>query len=162
MQAVMYEGCRVTGIAFRRNSRLERAQAREEVILAAGAIGSPQLLQVSGIGPGAVLGRHGVEVRHHMPGVGEKMQDHWQLRVTYRVRNTVTINQWITNPLRRYAMGAYYLATHRGPMSLQPPQLCAFTRSDPSREQANLQFHVSPYSSESVGGEVHTEPDSRR
>ncbi|MBT1510089.1 GMC family oxidoreductase N-terminal domain-containing protein [Bradyrhizobium sp. SRL28] len=158
VQAVMYEGCRVTGIAFRRNSRLESAQAREEVILAAGAIGSPQLLQVSGIGPGDVLGRHGVEVRHHMPGVGENMQDHWQLRVTYRVRNTVTMNQWITNPLRRYAMGAYYLATHRGPMSLQPPQLCAFTRSDPSREQANLQFHVSPYSSESVGGEVHTEP----
>ena len=157
VQAVMYEGCRVTGIAFRRNSRLESAQAREEVILAAGAIGSPNCCRfresVLAMFSAGMASKSGIICRASVK----------TCRITGScasliVRNTVTINQWITNPLRRYAMGAYYLATHRGPMSLQPPQLCAFTRSDPSREQANLQFHVSPYSSESVGGEVHTEP----
>ena len=157
VKAITCEGRRATGIAFWRDGRTMHAQARHETILAAGAIGSPQLLQVSGIGAGDLLNRHGIELRQHLPGVGENMQDHWQLRTTYRVPGTVTMNQWIANPLRRYAMGAYYLATRRGPMSLQPPQLCVFTCSDPSRDQANLQFHVSPYSSESVGGEVHSD-----
>ena len=81
---------------------------------------------------------------HELPGVGENMQDHWQVRCTYKVKNTITMNQWVANPLRRYAMGAYYLATRRGPMGMQPPQLCAFTRSDPSQDTPNLQYHVSP------------------
>jgi choline dehydrogenase len=86
------------------------------------------------------------------------MQDHWQVRVTYRVKNTVTLNEWVNSPLRRYAMGAYYLLTHRGPMSVQPPQLCAFTRSDPSQDTPNLHFHVSPISSDRFGGPLHKWP----
>ncbi|MBR0687791.1 GMC family oxidoreductase N-terminal domain-containing protein [Bradyrhizobium manausense] len=152
------EGRRATGVTFWQEGHLRAAETRGEVVLAAGAIGSPQLLQVSGIGPTELLQNCGVTVRHALPGVGENMQDHWQLRVSYRVSGTVTMNQWITNPVRRYAMGAYYLVTRGGPMSMQPPQICAFTRTDASREVPNIQFHVSPYSSAALGGAVHAEP----
>jgi choline dehydrogenase len=86
------------------------------------------------------------------------MQDHWQIRLTYKVRNTVTLNQWVASPLKRYAMGAYYLLTRRGPMGVQPPQLCAFTRSDASQETPNLQYHVSPATSDRFGGPLHPWP----
>ena len=103
-------------------------------------------------------GKHGIAVRHELAGVGENMQDHWQIRATYKVKNTITMNQWVQNPLRRYSMGAYYLLTKRGPMGTQPPQLCAFTRSDPSQDTPNLQYHVSAASSERFGGPLHAWP----
>jgi choline dehydrogenase len=151
-------GKRVTGVEFWQGDKLCYAEASGEVIVAAGAIGSPQLLQLSGIGPGALLREHGIEVRHELPGVGENMQDHWQVRCTYKVKNTVTLNQWVSNPIKRYAMGAHYLLTRRGPMSVQPPQLCAFTRSDPSQDTPNLHYHVSPISSDRFGGPLHSWP----
>jgi choline dehydrogenase len=80
------------------------------------------------------------------------------VRVTYKVKNTTTLNEWVNSPMRRYAMGAYYLLTHRGPMSVQPPQLCAFTRSDASQDTPNLHFHVSPISSDRFGGPLHQWP----
>ncbi len=152
---LLLDGRRATGVEFQMDCRRARAEANCEVIVAAGAIGSPQLLQLSGVGPPDVLARCGVDLRHALPGVGENMQDHWHLRLTWRVSNTVTFNQWYNNPLRRYAMGAQYLATRGGPMSAQPPQILAFTRTEPSYETANIQFHVSPYSSDVVGGPLH-------
>ncbi len=152
------EGKRAVGVEFWQGNELKYAQAKGEVILAAGAIGSPQILQLSGIGPAALLGQHGIPVRHELAGVGENMQDHWQIRATYKVKNTTTMNEWVQNPLRRYGMGAYYLLTKRGPMGTQPPQLCAFTRSDPSQETPNLQYHVSAASSERFGGPLHSWP----
>jgi choline dehydrogenase len=86
------------------------------------------------------------------------MQDHWQIRATFKVKNTITMNQWVQNPLRRYTMGAYYLLTKRGPMGTQPPQLCAFTRSDPSQDTPNLQYHVSAATSDRFGGPLHSWP----
>jgi choline dehydrogenase len=158
VKGLRFKGRRATGVEFWQDNELFRADASGEVIVAAGAIGSPQLLQLSGIGPAALLTQHGISVRHELPGIGENLQDHWQVRCTYKVRNTVTLNEWVTNPLRRYAMGAYYLATRRGPMSVQPPQLCAFTRSDPSQDTPNLHFHVSPISSDRFGGPLHKWP----
>jgi choline dehydrogenase len=158
VKSLRFKGKRTTGVEFWQDGELRRADASGEVIVAAGAIGSPQILQLSGVGPAALLKQHGVEVLHELPGVGENMQDHWQVRCTYKVKNTVTLNQWVNNPLRRYAMGAYYLATRRGPMSVQPPQLCAFTRSDPSQDTPNLHFHVSPISSDRFGGPLHKWP----
>jgi choline dehydrogenase-like flavoprotein len=152
------DGKRAVGVEFWQGDELKYAQAKGEVILAAGAIGSPQILQLSGIGPAALLGRHGIAVRHELAGVGENMQDHWQIRATYKVKNTITMNEWVQNPLRRYGMGAYYLLTGRGPMGTQPPQLCAFTRSDPSQDTPNLQYHVSAASSERFGGPLHSWP----
>jgi choline dehydrogenase len=105
-----------------------------------------------------LLAQHGIPVRHELPGVGENMQDHWQIRATFKVKNTITMNQWVQNPLRRYSMGAYYLLTKRGPMGTQPPQLCAFTRSDPSQDTPNLQYHVSAATSDRFGGPLHSWP----
>ena len=158
VKQLRFEGKRVTGVEFWQGDQLSRADASGEVILAAGAIGSPQILQLSGVGPAALLRAHGIAVRLDLPGVGENMQDHWQIRCAYRVKNTVTMNEWVVNPLRRYAMGAYYTLTRRGPMSVQPPQLCAFTRSDPSQDTPNLQYHVSPATSDRFGGPLHAWP----
>jgi choline dehydrogenase len=158
VKQIRIDGKRATGVDFWHGDQLTRADAAGEVILSAGAIGSPQTLQLSGVGPGALLREHGIAVRHELPGVGENMQDHWQIRLTYKVRNTVTLNQWVANPVKRYAMGAYYLLTKRGPMGVQPPQLCAFTRSDPSQETPNLQYHVSPATSDRFGGPLHSWP----
>jgi choline dehydrogenase len=158
VKKIRIEGKRATGVEYWHDGVLHFAAASGEVILAAGAIGSPQILQLSGVGPGALLREHGIEVLHELPGVGENMQDHWQIRCTYRVKNTITLNQWVNNPLRRYAMGAYYLVTHRGPMSVQPPQICAFTRSDPSQDTPNLHYHISPISSDRFGGPLHKWP----
>jgi choline dehydrogenase len=149
-----FDGNRVSGLEFWHGDRLVRADASGEVILAAGAICSPQLLQVSGIGPASLLREHGIPVRHELPGVGENLQDHWQVRVLYKVFNTITLNEWVNSWYRRYAMGAYYLMTRRGPMSAQPPQLGAFTRSDPSQETPDLQFHIAPASMRTVGAPV--------
>ena len=157
-KGLRFDGKRAVGIEFWQGEELNYAQAKGEVILAAGAIGSPQILQLSGVGPAALLGQHGIPVRHELAGVGENMQDHWQIRATYKVKNTITMNQWVQNPLRRYSMGAYYLLTKRGPMGTQPPQLCAFTRSDPSQDTPNLQYHVSAASSERFGGPLHDWP----
>ena len=157
-QRVRLEGKRAIGIEFWQGNELKYAQARGEILLAAGAIGSPQLLQLSGIGPAPLLAQHGIPVQHELPGVGENMQDHWQIRASFKVKNTITMNEWVQNPLRRYSMGAYYLLTKRGPMGTQPPQLCAFTRSDPSQDTPNLQYHVSAATSERFGGPLHSWP----
>jgi choline dehydrogenase len=149
------EGKRAVGVEFWEGDTLSYAAASVEVILAAGAIGSPQLLELSGIGAPTILQKHGIAVKHESPGVGENMQDHWQIRQTFKVNNTITMNQWVANPLRRYSMGAYYLLTKRGPMGTQPPQLCAFTRSDPSQDTPNLQYHISAATSDRFGGPLH-------
>ncbi|MGZ3409151.1 MAG: GMC family oxidoreductase [Xanthobacteraceae bacterium] len=152
---IRIEGKRAVGVEFWQGDKLSYAAASVEVILSAGAIGSPQLLELSGIGSPEILGKYGIAVNHASPGVGENMQDHWQIRQTFKVKNTVTMNQWVANPLRRYSMGAYYLLTKRGPMGTQPPQLCAFTRSDPSQDTPNLQYHVSAATSDRFGGPLH-------
>ncbi|HWL05706.1 MAG TPA: GMC family oxidoreductase N-terminal domain-containing protein [Xanthobacteraceae bacterium] len=158
---ILFDGRRAVGVEYwqgeaRDDASLTQARAGE-VIVAAGAIGSPQLLQVSGVGPGALLASHGIAQVRDLPGVGENMQDHWQVRATYRVSNTLTMNQWVGNPLRRYGMGAYYLLTRKGPMSFTGPQLCAFTRSDLSQDIPNLQYHISAASSDRFGGPLHKE-----
>jgi choline dehydrogenase len=155
---IRLEGKRAVGVEFWEGDTLSYAAASGEVILAAGAIGSPQLLELSGIGQPALLAKHGIPLRHESAGVGENMQDHWQVRQTYKVKNTMTMNQWVTNPVRRNLMGAYYLLTRKGPMGTQPPQLCAFTRSDPSQDTPNLQYHVSAASSDRFGGPLHAFP----
>src|SRR5262249_47520036 len=95
VKQILFDGRRATGVELWQGDQLTRANAASEVILSAGAIGSPQILQLSGIGPAGLLKQHGVAVRHDLPGVGENMQDHWQIRMTFKVRNTVTLNQWV-------------------------------------------------------------------
>jgi choline dehydrogenase len=129
--------------------------ARKEVLLAAGSIGSPAILQRSGIGPRAVLAAAGVPLRHELPGVGENLQDHLQVRTIYRVANTVTLNRRARTLRGRIAMGLEYLLFRTGPLTMPPSQLGAFAKSDPSRQAANLEWHVQPLSLDKFGEPLH-------
>ena len=145
-------GPRATGVELVTGERLT---ARREVILAAGTIGSPQILQLSGIGPGALLRQHGIEVVHDLAGVGENLHDHLQIRSIYKVKNTVTLNQRVNSLFGKAAMGLEYLLFKTGPLTMPPSQLGAFARSDPSRPSANIEWHVQPLSLDKFGDPLH-------
>jgi choline dehydrogenase len=149
---------RVTGIEFTRRGLQARADAAGEVILATGSVGSPQLLQVSGIGPGALLQAHGIAVAHELVGVGENLQDHLQIRMAFRIRSTRTLNERANSVFGRIGMGLEYFLMRRGPLTMAPSQLGAFTRSDPSRATPNLQYHVQPLSLDRFGEPPHKFP----
>jgi choline dehydrogenase len=152
------EGRRVAGVEFSRGGEEMFAGARVETVLAAGAIGSPQILQLSGIGPGALLRRHGIPVAHDMPGVGENLQDHLQLRMAFKVKNVRTLNEWANTLRGKVSMGLEYLLFRTGPLTMAPSQLGAFTRSDASQRSANLEYHVQPLSLDKFGDPLHPFP----
>jgi choline dehydrogenase len=155
---IVLEGRRATGVALWRDGVEAQATARREVILAAGAIGSPHLLQLSGIGDGDKLRAHGIAVRHALPGVGADLQDHLQLRCIYKVSNAVTLNQTAASLLSRIGMGVQYALFRRGPMTMAPSTLGAFARSDPAAATANLEYHVQPLSLDRFGEPLHDFP----
>ena len=128
------------------------------VVLAAGAIGSPQLLQLSGIGPAALLHAHGIEPLVDLPGVGENLQDHLQIRAVFGVSGAVTLNVASRSLLGKARIGLQYLLTRRGPMSMAPSQLGAFTRSSPDRRWPDLEYHVQPLSLDAFGQPLHRYP----
>ncbi|MEC7257471.1 MAG: GMC family oxidoreductase N-terminal domain-containing protein, partial [Pseudomonadota bacterium] len=142
---------RCTGVLVNKAGRSLRAEARREVILSAGAVNSPALLQLSGVGPGALLREHGIEVVHDLPGVGENLQDHLQVRAVFKVTGTRTLNVLAGTLFGKAAIGLEYLFKRSGPMSMAPSQLGAFTRSDPGQPHANLDYHVQPLSLEAFG-----------
>jgi choline dehydrogenase len=133
-----------------------RIEAAREVILSAGAIGSPHILQLSGVGPGALLHQHGLPVVHDLPGVGENLHDHLQVRMVYKVHGAVTLNQRANSMLGKMAMGLEYLLFKTGPLTMPPSQLGAFARSDPARPFANIEWHVQPLSLDKFGDPLHT------
>ncbi len=141
-----FEAKRATGVALRHKGAEVVVRARREVILATGAVATPQMLQLSGIGPGALLQEFGIPVRHILPGVGENLQDHLQLRTAYKVRNVKTMNERANSLLGRAGMGLEYILFRRGPLTMAPSQLGAFVKSDESRETPDLQYHVQPLS----------------
>ena len=155
---IRFDGTRVSGLDFWRKGAPTRVDVDGELILAAGAIGSPHLLQVSGVGPGALLQDRGVAVHHDLPGVGGNLQDHLQLRVVYRVANVVTLNQRANSLWGKMAMGLEYVLLRRGPLTMAPSQLGVFARSDPARATANLQYHVQPLSLDRFGEPLHRFP----
>jgi choline dehydrogenase len=158
VEAVAFEGSRAVGVRFRRDGAVATARCRGEVILAAGAIGSPQILMLSGVGPGAALSERGIPIVLEKPGVGENLQDHLQLRLIYQVTGIKTLNETYHSLLGRVLMGLEYALFRRGPLTMAPSQLGLFTRSDPSRERANIQFHVQPLSLDKFGDPLHTFP----
>jgi choline dehydrogenase len=144
VQRLLLDGKRVTGLVVRQHGQERAIRVGREVILAAGAIGSPQIMQLSGIGPGAVLRLLGIEMRHELPGVGENLQDHLQIRCAYKVSGVRTMNERFQSLVQRAGFAAQYALTRRGPMTMAPSQLGAFVKSDPSRETPNLQYHIQP------------------
>ena len=148
---------RVRGVDVRVDGKAtQRFFAERETILSAGAIGSPQILQLSGIGPGELLHDHGIAVAHELPGVGENLHDHLQVRSVYKVDNTVTLNERYRSLIGRAAMGLEYFLKKTGPLTMPPSQLGAFARSDESQASANIEWHVQPLSLDKFGDPLHS------
>ncbi|MGC8201143.1 GMC family oxidoreductase [Aliiroseovarius sp. PTFE2010] len=145
-------GQSVTGVRYRKNGETRQARARREVILSAGSIGSVQILQLSGIGPGGVLQENGIDVHHDQPEIGANLQDHLQLRCAYKVSNALTLNSLASTLMGKARIGLDYALRRRGPMSMAPSQLGAFARSRPDVATPDLEYHVQPLSLGAFGG----------
>jgi choline dehydrogenase len=147
---------KATGVEVRINDDSAKVfNASREVILSAGAIGSPQILQLSGIGSGDFVKEKGLEVIHDLPGVGENLHDHLQVRSVYKVENTVTLNKRANSLFGKMKMGLEYFMFKRGPLTMPPSQLGAFAMSDETQTSANIEWHVQPLSLEKFGDPLH-------
>ena len=149
------DGLRATGVTLIHKGQRRDIEATSEVLLAAGAIASPQLLQLSGIGRPDDLRAHAIAVRHSLDGVGQNLQDHLQIRTIYQVDNTVTLNQRARTPWGMAMMGLEYFFKKTGPLTMPPSQLGAFAKSDPSQPSANIEWHVQPLSLDKFGSPLH-------
>lgn len=157
-ERVLLDGKRANGVVFRRDNAPFRAAAQAEVILSSGAIGSPQLMLLSGIGDGAALQGMGIETRHNLPGVGRNLQDHLQIRCAYKVQGVETLNRRAGSLLGKAMIGLEYIAKRTGPMTMAPSQLGVFTKSDPALETPDLEYHVQPLSLDKFGEPLHPFP----
>jgi choline dehydrogenase len=153
-----FDGARATGVELWRGGMLQSATATREVLLTAGAIGSPHILQASGIGPAEALREQGIEVRHDLPGVGGNLQDHLQVRLVYKVHGIGTLNERVNSPLGKLGIGLEYILFRRGPMTMGASQLGCFAKSDASRETPNLEYHIQPLSTDRLGDPLHSFP----
>ncbi len=151
-------GLRCTGVELVRGGELVTVRAAREVVLSAGSIGSPQILQLSGIGPAELLRQHGVPMMADLPGVGANLQDHLQIRSVYKIAGGKTLNQLASTPWGKALIGLDYALRRRGPMSMAPSQLGAFTRSSPEFEWPNIEYHVQPLSLDAFGEPLHAFP----
>ena len=158
VESLVMDGKRVTGLLFHHGGMVKRATANGAVILSAGAIGSPQIMQLSGIGPAGLLQSHGIDVAHHLPGVGGNLQDHLQIRAIYQVSNTVTLNERASSLFGRARIALEYALNRSGPMSMAPSQLGVFTKSDAALDTPDLQYHVQPLSLDAFGQPLHDFP----
>ena len=149
----------VTGVRYVQKTTPRRADLKPggELILSAGAIGSPQILQLSGVGPGSVLSKAGVPVLREMAGVGGNLQDHLQIRMVYKV-NVPTLNNQINNVFRRMMIGMEYVLLRSGPMAMGASQVCVFTKTRPELQTPDIQFHFQPLSADKPGVEMHPFP----
>src|SRR5471030_2435301 len=158
VEKLLFDGKRATGLRFRRGNESVEVRTKGEVILCAGAIGSVQILQRSGIGPAEWLSELGVPVIHAAEGVCRNLQDHLQLRAMFFFFKQKTAYEIYYSALGRPLMGLQYALLRRGPMTMAASQLCIITKSDPSQERANIQFHVQPLSLDRFGTPLHRFP----
>ncbi len=147
-----------SGVQVWDGKQMVLARAEREVVLSAGSIGSPQILQLSGIGPGELLQQHNIKVLHDRPGVGANLQDHLQIRSVYKVQGVKTLNTLANSWWGKAAIGIEYALNRSGPMSMSPSQLGAFTKSDPALAWPNLEYHVQPLSLDAFGEPLHAFP----
>ena len=154
---VLFEGTTAAGVEWIENGAVKRARAGCEVILAAGALQSPQLLQLSGIGPAALLQQHGIPVVADAPEVGENLQDHYQARVIVRLKKKMSLNDQVRNPVELAKMGLQWLLQNRGPLTVGAGQVGGFARTPHARDgRADIQFNVMPLSVDKPGDPLHT------
>lgn len=150
-QRLLLDGKRVTGVELTVKGEPARASAAGEVLLSAGAIGSPQIMQLSGIGPGQVLREFDIPVHHELNGVGENLQDHLQIRCAYKVKGVKTLNESSASLWGKMKIALEYAFYRSGPMSMAPSQLGIFAKTDPAFETPNIEYHVQPLSLEKFG-----------
>lgn len=151
---VLMQDRQAQGIEYEHKGKVKQAFAGREVILSAGAIGSPQILQCSGIGDGAHLQSLGIDVVHHLEGVGKNLQDHLQIRAVYKTSEQ-TLNDELNSLLKRIKVGIQYGLFRTGPLTLAASQVTIFTRSSPNVDRADIQFHMQPLSADKPGEGVH-------
>ncbi|MGE0564322.1 MAG: GMC family oxidoreductase [Pseudolabrys sp.] len=158
VEGLVFDGRRAAGVRWRQDGEERLARCRGEVIMAAGAIGSPQLMMLSGVGPAAHLAEHGVPIVLDRAGVGRNLHDHLQLRLIYKVTGIRTLNEMYGSFIQRGWMAVNYALFRRGPLTMAPSQLGAFTKSDSSQDRANLQYHIQPLSLDKFGDPLHPFP----
>ena len=152
------DGRRVSGVELDQGGRRTTAHARRQVILSAGSIGTPQILMLSGIGPGAHLQDLGIDVARDLPGLGQNLQDHLQIRTSYRISGARTLNDMQASLFGKARIAAEYAISRSGPMAMAPSQLGLFTRSNPRFATPNVEFHVQPLSLDAFGQPLHSYP----
>ncbi|SMG41137.1 Choline dehydrogenase [Paracoccus sp. J56] len=158
VEKLVIEAGEVTGVLFHHQGQRREVRAARETVLAAGAIGSVQILEHSGVGRGDVLQAAGIDTQIEVPALGENLQDHLQLRMVYKVQGVPTLNEKASHLLGKAAIGLEYLLKRSGPMSMAPSQLGIFTRSGPDKATPDLEFHVQPVSLDKFGDPVHPFP----
>ena len=148
---IEFNNNRATAVNYWQNNQLTKVKANAEIILSAGSIGSPHILQASGIGPGELLKKNNVHVIKDQPAVGKNLQDHLMLRPVYRIKNLETLNEVYHNLFKKMITGINYFVFRKGPLTMGASHLCGFIKSDEHLETPNLQFHVSPMSTDVLG-----------
>ena len=151
VQKLNFNNKSVESVSFFTGDKLNHAKANKEVILSAGAIGSPHLLQISGIGDSEKIKKQGIDIVHELKGVGKNLQDHLMFRPVYKLKNIKSLNRDVESLYSKFFMGLQYILKQSGPITMGASQVCAFTKSDPSRATPNLQFHVQPLSTDILG-----------
>ena len=149
---INFDKKKAVGISYWLGDQLIKVKAKKEVLLSAGSIGSPHILQVSGVGDPSKIKNHGVEIIHNSPGVGKNLQDHLMMRPVYKVKNIKTLNKKVNSFFGKIFIGMEYILFRKGPMTMGASQLCGFAKSDSSRDTPNLQFHIQPISTDKLGG----------
>ena len=151
VQRINFEGKKASGIEYFIGENLIKISVNKEIILSAGSIGSPHILQVSGIGDGDKLSKIGIDLIKNLKGVGKNLQDHLMFRPVYKVKNLKSLNNKINSLFGKFLIGLEYIFNQSGPMTMGASQVCGFAKSDSSRETPNLQFHVQPISTDILG-----------
>ena len=151
VQKINFEGKKAESVSFYQGNEVVTVKARREIILSAGSIGSPHILQVSGVGDSNQLRKNGIQTVHELKGVGKNLQDHLMFRPVYKVKNLKSLNGKINSLFGNFLIGLEYLFKQSGPMTMGASQVCGFAKSDPSKETPNLQFHVQPISTDILG-----------
>ena len=152
VQKINFENKKAVSVDYLKGDKKFTVKANKEIILSAGSIGSPQILQTSGIGESSNLKNLGIKIVNDLKGVGKNLQDHLMFRPVYKVKNIKTLNKKINSVFGKLLIGLEYVFTRRGPMTMGASQLCGFAKSDENRETPNLQFHIQPISTDKLGG----------
>jgi len=154
-QRILFEGRKARAVEYKQNGNLRMARARKEVLVSSGAYNSPQLLQLSGVGPAELLKSHGINIVLDAPGVGNDLQDHMQVRIVMRSAKPVTLNDVVNNPVRRVMAGARYALSRSGPLTVAAGTSGAFFKTSPRLASPDIQIHFIPFSTDKMGEKLH-------